>query len=67
LTTSLFTVKVAIKPIHNSIIINIQATHMCTIAVSNQKGGVGKTSLCLHMAGAMAQRKHKVLLIDMDQ
>jgi chromosome partitioning protein len=40
---------------------------MYTIAVCNQKGGVGKTSLCLHAAGAMALRKHRVLLIDMDQ
>ena len=37
------------------------------IAVANQKGGVGKTSLCLHMAGVFAERGIKTLLVDMDQ
>ena len=40
---------------------------MTTIAVTNQKGGVGKTTICLHTAGALAEMGKRVLLIDMDQ
>jgi chromosome partitioning protein len=36
------------------------------IAVLNQKGGVGKTTLTVHLATAMARRGEKVLLIDAD-
>jgi chromosome partitioning protein len=38
-----------------------------TILVANQKGGVGKTSICFHLSGALAEMKKKVLLIDLDQ
>lgn len=37
------------------------------IAVVNQKGGVGKTSVCLHTAGVLAETGLRVLLIDMDE
>lgn len=37
------------------------------IAVVNQKGGVGKTSICLHTAGVLAEIGMRVLLVDMDE
>jgi chromosome partitioning protein len=36
------------------------------VALLNQKGGVGKTPLALHLAGAWASRGHRVTLIDAD-
>ena len=36
------------------------------IAMLNQKGGVGKTTLSVHVAGALAMSGAKVLLIDAD-
>jgi chromosome partitioning protein len=37
-----------------------------TIAVSNQKGGVAKTTTCLSLGAALAEMGHSVLLIDLD-
>lgn len=36
------------------------------IAVCNQKGGSGKTTLSMQLAGALARRRHKVLVVDAD-
>lgn len=33
----------------------------------NQKGGVGKTSICFHLAGSLAEQGYRVLCIDLDQ
>lgn len=36
------------------------------IACINQKGGCGKSSTCFHLGGHLAERGHRVLLIDAD-
>lgn len=39
---------------------------MSVITMLNQKGGVGKTSTCHHVSGALAQMGRRVLLVDGD-
>jgi chromosome partitioning protein len=39
---------------------------MRTIAVVNQKGGCGKTTTTVNLAGALAERGSRVLVVDMD-
>ena len=39
---------------------------MRTIAVINQKGGCGKTTISINLASALADKGHRTLLVDMD-
>lgn len=45
---------------------SVERAETPTIAVTNQKGGVGKTTATINVAGALNQRGRDVLVVDLD-
>ena len=43
-----------------------ETTAAPVVSIVQQKGGVGKTTLTIHLAGALAERGHDVLVVDLE-
>ncbi len=43
-----------------------EGTRMRVIAVANQKGGVGKTTVAINLSACLARAGHRTLLVDLD-
>ena len=43
-----------------------QEFNMRIISFISQKGGVGKSTACVNLAAALAERSYRILLIDLD-
>lgn len=39
---------------------------MITLAITNQKGGVGKTTSCINLASELGKRGYRILVVDID-
>ena len=62
-----FTVRPKIETGEDVLLQNIVKTHLDnTIAISNQKGGVAKTSTCLNLGVSLSLTGKSVLLVDFD-
>ena len=56
------------SPGHGKLIATTPLTveYMYVIAISNEKGGTGKSTTAANVAAALAERGHRTLLVDLD-
>ena len=51
---------------HINRLINQRVEHMKIVTVSNQKGGVGKSTTAVHLAMALREKGMRVVFVDLD-